>query len=607
MTGQKFSFFDVLIVIVVMVAAFLLPGTAEAQQADVDDITLIVEADRSEVGSFGEVALTGKPMQFGLIGLSYNGGDTNPHQVWAVDVNDPGSSERLGRLPITTQSKIIGQIATYGDRFIAYNDDDHYLWEIVLIDPPSSASFVLTSTTTTTVRGAVARLDNNGDPTSLVLARGASNLMSINVETGTRTDFAALTSITPGGLARKDSTDSITAVSMSGRRIVDRNLTTGTNSERSGLLPVAATQVGAAEYYGTTLYLGNDDELWHLPNDSVLSSAVRIDDMPSGFGDWVGMAAGPSVEMADLSTLTYAWTSSGGGSFDDSTTRSATWRAPIGGSSDQTVTLTLTITDSNNDSISATVDVTLLSVPPTPTASAERIWTSDPPVVVDDFENGHLLLQVDPPGYTELSQVLINNETPWLSYSTPITDDDDETIYSLDVELTMAQLDRRFITHQVRSALYTTDMMLMAGGMTIPAGVWRFSAPSPLRVVQVEDLRAELEVDPAVLTPQPADPRITGAIREVKRGLTGEEDPADIPQIELSMAAAAIAAVFGAGVYVLSARVHPGMAAAAGAMVAGAIWVVLGVLLFGIPGYIIIPTLLIPGAIMVLVLQKELS
>ena len=607
MTGQKLSFFEVLIVIVV--AILLLPGTAEAQQADVDDITLLVEADKSDVGSFGEVALTGKPMQLGLIGLSYNAGDTNPHQVWNVNVSDPGNSERLGRLPITTQSKVIQQIATYGDRLISFNEGDDNLWEIDPTDVPSSAAFQTTTLTSTAIRGGAARLDAQGDPMLLMLSQGQTSLVQMDITTGTSNLQLTrnLQSVVPGGLALKEAPTTVTAVGMANRKIFDIDVIVTGGTFRAGLLPTGANQIGAAEYFNDVLYLGNDDELWHLPTDNILTSAAKIADMPSGFGDWVGMAAGPSADMADLSTLTYVWTSSGGGSFDDSATRSSTWRAPIGGSSDQTITLTLTITDSNNDSISASVDVTLLSVPPTPTASAERIWTSDPPVVVDDFENGHLLLQVDPPGYTELSQVLINNETPWLSYSTPITDDDDETIYSLDVELTMAQLDRRFITYQVRSALYTTDMTLMAGGMTIPAGVWRFSAPSPLRVVQVEDLREELTVDPAVLTPQPADPRITGAIREIKRGLTGEEDPADIPQIELSMAAAAIASVFGALVYVLSAREHPAMAAAAGAIVAAAVWVVLGVLLFSLPGHIIIPSLLVPGAIMVLVLQKELS
>ena len=63
-------------------------------------------------------------------------------------------------------------------------------------------------------------------------------------------------------------------------------------------------------------------------------------------------------------TLTYAWTSNGGGTFADTTALSTTWTAPDATVANQAVTLTLTVTDTEGETGTATVDV--LVSPPAP-------------------------------------------------------------------------------------------------------------------------------------------------------------------------------------------------------------------------------------------------
>ena len=63
-------------------------------------------------------------------------------------------------------------------------------------------------------------------------------------------------------------------------------------------------------------------------------------------------------------TLTYAWTSNGGGTFADTTALSTTWTAPDATVANQAVTLTLTVTDAEGETGTATVDV--LVSPPAP-------------------------------------------------------------------------------------------------------------------------------------------------------------------------------------------------------------------------------------------------
>ena len=63
----------------------------------------------------------------------------------------------------------------------------------------------------------------------------------------------------------------------------------------------------------------------------------------------------------DGDNLTYAWTSSGGGSFDRPAALSPTWTAPAATATEQTITLTLTVTDAGT--LSAT-DAVHITVPP---------------------------------------------------------------------------------------------------------------------------------------------------------------------------------------------------------------------------------------------------
>ncbi|MDD9994220.1 MAG: hypothetical protein OXS35_00525, partial [Dehalococcoidia bacterium] len=58
-------------------------------------------------------------------------------------------------------------------------------------------------------------------------------------------------------------------------------------------------------------------------------------------------------------TLTYAWSSDGGGTFADPAVLDTTWTAPAATSSEQSITLTLTVTDAGGLSATATVDVTV--------------------------------------------------------------------------------------------------------------------------------------------------------------------------------------------------------------------------------------------------------
>ena len=92
-------------------------------------------------------------------------------------------------------------------------------------------------------------------------------------------------------------------------------------------------------------------------------------------------------------TLTYAWTSNGGGTFADTTALSTTWTAPDATVANQTVTLTLTVTDTEGETGTATVDV--LVSPPAPiidddfglhedNAAPGGIWGNDDTIWVSD-------------------------------------------------------------------------------------------------------------------------------------------------------------------------------------------------------------------------------
>ena len=74
------------------------------------------------------------------------------------------------------------------------------------------------------------------------------------------------------------------------------------------------------------------------PEVSLGSTATLVDD-----GEEVSLTASATDPEGDV--LTYAWTSSAGGSFDDAGTLDTTWTAPPATRQDQPVTLTLTVTD----------------------------------------------------------------------------------------------------------------------------------------------------------------------------------------------------------------------------------------------------------------------
>ena len=93
-------------------------------------------------------------------------------------------------------------------------------------------------------------------------------------------------------------------------------------------------------------------------------------------------------------TLTYAWTSNGGGTFADTTALSTTWTAPDATVANQTVTLTLTVTDTEGETGTATVDV--LVSPPAPiidddfglhedNAAPRGIWGNDDTIWVSNI------------------------------------------------------------------------------------------------------------------------------------------------------------------------------------------------------------------------------
>ncbi len=74
-------------------------------------------------------------------------------------------------------------------------------------------------------------------------------------------------------------------------------------------------------------------------------------------GQTVNLAATASDPDGD--DLTLAWTSDGGGTFDDDAVEDASWTAPAKTNSDQTIVLTLTATDTGGLSASADVTITV--------------------------------------------------------------------------------------------------------------------------------------------------------------------------------------------------------------------------------------------------------
>ena len=135
----------------------------------------------------------------------------------------------------------------------------------------------------------------------------------------------------------------------------------------------------------------DDDKLYAYglpptPEVSVAASPRRV--AGGGLVTLTGMVTDPDAE-----TLTYAWTSNGGGAFADASALSATWTAPGAADADYTVTLTLTVTGVGGAARTATADV-VVSAPITgdfdlhdDNATPRGIWGNDDTIWVSNSPN----------------------------------------------------------------------------------------------------------------------------------------------------------------------------------------------------------------------------
>ena len=89
------------------------------------------------------------------------------------------------------------------------------------------------------------------------------------------------------------------------------------------------------------------------------SPTVSFTDIPDTVNGGGAVTLDGTAADAENDTLSYAWASSGGGTFGDASALDTTWTAPAATTADQTVTLTLTVTDTATNSASAMQDVTV--------------------------------------------------------------------------------------------------------------------------------------------------------------------------------------------------------------------------------------------------------
>ena len=167
---------------------------------------------------------------------------------------------------------------------------------------------------------------------------------------------------------------------------VDANWTVVDDAWTSGTLTYTIMGLSADTEYDVQVRAVNSigDGGWSSTGTATTDTATTTNQAPtaSATGNPTTVAGGGDVTLDGTAndpdtgdTLTYAWTSDGGGSFADAAVLDTTWTAPDGISTDQFVTLTLTVTDSGGLTDTATVDVTVSAdtapaAPNAPTVSA---------------------------------------------------------------------------------------------------------------------------------------------------------------------------------------------------------------------------------------------
>ena len=124
-----------------------------------------------------------------------------------------------------------------------------------------------------------------------------------------------------------------------------------TNDVQNVVLTLTVTDNGAGRLVGTAT-VSVAVRANKPPTASITSAPATV----NGRGAFMLTA---TARDPDLDVLTYKWTSSRGGSFENGEALNTTWTAPAATSTSQNVTLTLTVTDATEASATDTVRVTV--------------------------------------------------------------------------------------------------------------------------------------------------------------------------------------------------------------------------------------------------------
>ena len=146
-----------------------------------------------------------------------------------------------------------------------------------------------------------------------------------------------------------------------------------TNAVQNITLTLTVTDDGAGRRRGTaTVSVTVPERDNTAPRVSATTSTSAV--LGGGTVRLGGVASDPQNDP-----LTYAWTSNGGGTFENAAALGTAWTAPAAGVSDRGVTLTLTVTDTPGASATATVSVTVRENqaprPLTASPAARTPWT----------------------------------------------------------------------------------------------------------------------------------------------------------------------------------------------------------------------------------------